>query len=203
MIAGIILAAGESKRFPRQNKLLIKLDSGNTILESVIQTFMNSHINKIVIVTGHDSTSIQEKIDPHTDSNRTQIITVFNKNYKSGGMSSSVITGLKSVFLADAVLITPADIPRIPIETIDAMITYFLKYQPEIIIPTFKKRKGHPILFKSTLFAEIVQISEKKRGLKEITAKHSQKIVYLPMHDSGILKDIDTLQDLEKFSDNL
>ncbi|MHA1975725.1 MAG: nucleotidyltransferase family protein [Candidatus Hodarchaeales archaeon] len=201
MIAGIILAAGESKRFLSQNKLLFVLDHGKCVLESVILAFKNSTINKIVVVTGHDSARIQKIIDKHTDQDRTPLVSVLNEDYESGGMSSSVIMGLKSVDIADAVLITPADIPRIPTETINSMILYFFRNQPDIIIPTFKKRKGHPILFKSTLFNEILQITEKKRGLKEITAKHGKKIVYLPTQDPGILKDIDSVKDLEQFSD--
>ncbi|MHA1993939.1 MAG: nucleotidyltransferase family protein [Candidatus Hodarchaeales archaeon] len=202
MIAGIILAAGESKRFSTQNKLLYELNPGISVIESVLIAFMKSDIHKIVIVTGHESTKILEKIDKYKTNLQIPVTSIFNENYISGGMSSSVKSGLKSVTEADAVLITPADIPLIPTKTINAMIEYFFRNTPDILIPTFNNRKGHPILFKSTLFAEILAISEKLRGLKEITTKYRNKVVFLPTNNPGILKDLDTLNDLNKFSDN-
>ncbi|PWI46725.1 hypothetical protein CEE45_15340 [Candidatus Heimdallarchaeota archaeon B3_Heim] len=201
MIAGIILAAGESRRFPTQNKLLYEFVPGMSILESVLLAFLQSEINKIVIVTGHDSLNIIEKINILSSRHQTPVSTVFNDNYQSGGMSSSIITGLKAVINADAVLITPADIPLIPTSVINAMISFCLHDSHDIIIPTFNQRKGHPILLKSTLFPEILLISEKHRGLKEITTKHRKEIVYLPMQESGILNDLDTIKDLKKFSE--
>ena len=126
MIAGIILAAGESRRFPTQNKLLYEFVPGMSILESVLLAFLQSEINKIVVVTGHDSLNIIEKINILSSRHQTPVSTVFNDNYQSGGMSSSIITGLKAVINADAVLITPADIPLIPTSVINAMISLCL-----------------------------------------------------------------------------
>ncbi len=195
MIAGIILAAGESRRFPTQNKLLCEFVPGISILESVLLAFLQSEINNIVVVTGFDSPNIVEKINKRSSKHQTPVSTVFNDNYQSGGMSSSIITGLKAVINADAVLITPADIPLIPTSVINAMVSLYSRDSNNIIIPTFNNRRGHPILFKSTLFPEILLISEKHRGLKEITTKHREEIVYLPMQESGILKDLDTIKD--------
>ncbi len=200
MISGIILAAGESKRFTTQNKLLYELTPGISLIESIIHAFLQSQVHELIIVTGFDSTRIEEVIRKASIDFKNRVRITFNEKYKTGGMSSSVITGLKEVDKADAVLITPADIPLIPPETIDLMISYFLKKQPEIIIPTFKNRKGHPIMFKSTLFTQILMISEKQRGLKEITNKYQKEIVFLPVQNSGILKDLDTIDDLKKFS---
>jgi molybdenum cofactor cytidylyltransferase len=199
MIAGIILAAGESKRFPSQNKLLYELSSGKNVIESIILAFLNSNIDAIYIVTGYDSETIERTVTSLILESDKKVTFVYNENYKSGGMSSSVIKGLVAAEKANAVLITPADIPLIPPEIINMMISKFLVDTPDIIIPTFKKRKGHPILFNSLLFPEILKISENHRGLKQITSKYKEKILFLPTQDAGILRDLDTPEDLNKF----
>ncbi len=199
MIAGIILAAGESKRFPSQNKLLYELSSGKSIIESTVLAFLNSNIDYLYVVTGHDAEVIEKIITPITSEFEKKVKFVYNENYKSGGMSSSVIKGITAVNKADAALITPADIPLIPSELINIMITKFLSDTPDIIIPTHDNRKGHPILFNSVLFPEIRTISESKRGLKQITTKYKKQILFLPTQDAGILKDFDTPKDMNKF----
>jgi molybdenum cofactor cytidylyltransferase len=115
-------------------------------------------------------------------------------------MSSSIIKGLKSVINSEAVLITPADIPFIPLNVINTLINYYRRNNPKIIIPTCDDRKGHPILICSDLYTEVLSISEELRGLKEITSKYRDHIDYLPFEEKGIIRDIDTKEDLHKFS---
>jgi len=72
-------------------------------------------------------------------------------------MSSSIRIGLKELLKnykseIDAVLISPADIPLIPTKVISQLIEHFEKETPKIIIPSFNRRKGHPILINSELF---------------------------------------------------
>jgi CTP:molybdopterin cytidylyltransferase MocA len=55
-------------------------------------------------------------------------------------------------------------------------------------------------MIKSTLFREIMTISEEKRGLKEIMTKYQENISYIGTDSEGILSDIDTRGDLKKFS---
>ncbi len=114
-------------------------------------------------------------------------------------MSSSIIKGMELAMGAEAVIITPADIPFIPSEVIDTLIDYFNLNKPEIIIPTYNDRKGHPIVIRSTLFPNILAITEKYRGLKEITTRFHDKIVYLRTNVEGITRDLDTRSDLSKF----
>ena len=199
MIAGILLAAGESNRFRSENKLLYEISPGTTTIECSLKTFIHSQVDKIIVVVGFQHEHINQKILPIMDSSKIPIEIVFNPHFQAGGMSSSIIKGMELAMGTEAVMITPADIPFIPSEVIDTLIEYFNLNKPEIIIPTYNDRKGHPIVIRSTLFPEILAITEKYRGLKEITTRNTDKIVYLETKEEGITHDLDTRSDLSKF----
>ena len=66
-----------------------------------------------------------------------------------------------------------------------------------IIIPTFKKQEGNPILFSITMKGKITNI-EGDIGAKEILKKNKDKILNLPINDLAILKNYNTLDSFNK-----
>lgn len=196
MIAGVILAAGESKRFRPENKLLYKIN-GVSVLNHLLDAFLQSNIDSITIVVGFQKSEVIKITNSLVSSSNIPTNLVENQEFRTGGMSSSIIKGLKSVINSEAVLITPADIPFISINVINTLINYYRRNNPKIIIPTCDQRKGHPILISSDLYPEVLSISEELRGLKEITTKYRDLIDYLPFEEKGIIRDIDTKEDLQ------
>ncbi|MFX0184236.1 MAG: NTP transferase domain-containing protein [Candidatus Hodarchaeota archaeon] len=204
MINCMVLAAGESTRFPG-NKLLFEIKSNVTILDNLITSILNSKVDRTTIVTGFEASKIRPRIQALNDGS---ISVVFNPNFKQGGMSSSIRKGLKEILAdstlkTDAVIITPADIPFIPSKVFDQLIDRFQSNLPKIIIPTFQKKKGHPILISSALFLQITGISEERRGLKEIIQRFRDEIIFLETDAPGILQDIDTYDDIRMLNSNI
>ena len=111
-------------------------------------------------------------------------------------MSSSIRRGMEEALNSHAIMITPADIPLIPSEVLDLLIDLYLTNSPLIIIPTYRGRKGHPILISSNLFKYVLGISEDRKGLKEVINLFKGEIAYLPTNSQGILYDIDSISDL-------
>ena len=66
MFVGILLAAGESKRFRpiSENKLLYEIKPQVSVIESLLEAFLKSQIDKIVIVVGFQQERIVQKIQP-------------------------------------------------------------------------------------------------------------------------------------------
>ncbi|MHA1972309.1 MAG: nucleotidyltransferase family protein [Candidatus Hodarchaeales archaeon] len=199
MIAAIVLAAGQSKRFPG-NKLLSELDSNKTIIDFMIDSLLKSKVQKAIFVLGHEANKLEKEI---LKFNNNKLLITINSNYLSGGMSSSILQGfnfaLKKFTELEAVMITPADIPFIPTNVWNLIITRFTNniVSSPIIIPKYKDRKGHPILIGSQYFNELAKISERNMGLKEIISRHWNDITFVETDSQGILHDIDRLEDLK------
>jgi molybdenum cofactor cytidylyltransferase len=191
-IALIILAAGKSTRFPG-NKLLAKIN-GESMIKKIVRTALNSKVNRILIVTGYEAEKIKQQIKEIEDE-RVQI--AYNPKYEEG-QSSSVKTGVKQVIgKVDAIMIHPADVPFITPEDIDRLIEVYEITNAATIVASHRGRHGHPILFSSKLFSEIMQITEEKHGLKELVEKYREEIVEVESSQYTII-DIDTPEDLKK-----
>ena len=60
MISAILLAAGQSKRMVDENKLLKKY-KGLPLIKHSIQNILNSSIDELIIVLGHQKEVIKKK----------------------------------------------------------------------------------------------------------------------------------------------
>ena len=145
-------------------------------MELLLRSILASKVDQILVVLGHDAEIIDE-IVKNVD---THIRTIVNPHYKQGGMSSSIRRGMEEALDSHAIMITPADIPLIPSEVFNQLIVHYFSKSPIVIIPTYEGRKGHPILIDSQLFEYVLNISEEKRGLKEIIELFKDEIVFLP-----------------------
>ena len=185
----IILAAGMSTRFGR-NKLLEPID-GKPLIRGVVEAAVRAGTETVVVV-GYEKEKIIEAL------RGLKLEIVFNPDFKEG-MSTSVKAGVRNVInRAKAVMILPGDVAFIKPEQIRLVLEAYLSSKKPIVIPSYKGRGGHPILFDSSLFNDIMSISERGRGLKEVVKKHADKISYIEAGTARILVDIDTQEDLVK-----
>jgi len=191
MIVLVVLAAGMSKRYGR-NKLLERVND-KTIIRKVVEESVKSKADRIVVVVGFEADKIINEIKD------LPVIPVYNENYMEG-MSSSVKVGTrKAIELnANAVMILPADNLLIKSKTINKVIDAYRKTEGLIVVPRFKGKRGHPILFDRKLFNDILKISEETQGLKYVVRKYSDKIVDVEVESPEIYIDIDVPEDLEK-----
>ena len=66
-----------------------------------------------------------------------------------------------------------------------------------IIIPTYKNKKGNPVLI-DRVFPDILSIKGDK-GAKDIIKVNKKYINEIPQKQSAIINDIDTKEDLAKY----
>ena len=61
MISAILLAAGQSKRIPKENKLLKKF-KGKTLINHILNQLIKSKVKKIIIVLGHEHSLVKKAV---------------------------------------------------------------------------------------------------------------------------------------------
>ena len=59
MISAILLAAGQSKRIKKENKLLKKY-KGKILINHILQSLIKSKVQKIIIVLGNEHNKIKK-----------------------------------------------------------------------------------------------------------------------------------------------
>ncbi len=191
MIALIVLAAGKSERYGK-NKLLEKVGD-KTIIKKVVEEALMSKADRVFVVVGYEADKIIDEL------RNLKVTFVYNVNYEEG-MSSSVKAGVLTAktYGATAVAILPADNLLITHNVIDKVIEKFKETNAEIVVPSYKGRRGHPILLNMKIYYDIMNISEETQGLKYVVRKYRDKIVEVPVDSPEIFIDVDTPEDMEK-----
>jgi molybdenum cofactor cytidylyltransferase len=189
MIWAVILAAGESKRMARP-KLLLPL-TGKTIIEKVVIESISSKVDNTLLVLGAYHEKIIEKMI------NFPVSTVVNSQF-SQGMLSSVQLGFRSLPQGTrAAVVLLGDQPSVSRTVIDGVIRAYKKSQKGIVLPTYKKERGHPVLIDLKFRGEIEKLAPDV-GLRGVVYSHPEDICEVPVDDPGILKDIDTLEDYKR-----
>lgn len=171
-------------------KLLLPFGE-KTIIETVMDNAASSKANYTLLVLGCFREKITQKVKGFP------AIPVFNPNYKQG-MLSSVQIGFRSLPEgAQAGLVLLGDQPSISRQVIDQIIEGYSQTTKGIILPTYKKKRGHPVLFDMKYKNEIAALSPEV-GLRGIVYNHPGDVHEVQVHTSSILHDIDDMQDYKR-----
>ncbi len=181
-LAGVILSAGESSRMGSPKALLPY--RGTTFLEHLVN-LLQGRVEPLLVVLGHDVDRIRAAL--HLP---PQVRVLLNPNYRLGQLSSlqSAIRALEASAFS-GLLVAPVDHPAVEPEVVAALLETFAAEQPEVLVPIFDGRRGHPVIFSARLFAELLAASLEE-GARAVVRRHAAR--ELPVHDAGILANIDT-----------
>lgn len=182
-ISAIILAAGESSRMGKRNKLLTSLD-GRPLLHHVLATFCTSqHVQDVILVTGHQAVDVQSSISAF------DVRVVHALNYIEG-MSVSLRCGVEVLNAScDAFFVALGDMPHISPVTIAQLIVHMNQQRAPVVAPCYQGHRGHPVLFDCALAPQFSTMTG-DRGARQILQRNDVALV--DVNDPGILKDYDT-----------
>ena len=194
MISAVILAAGESRRMGKQNKLLLPV-SGEALLVKLIKSVCDSDVGQVIVVIGHEAEKIRRKL------NNFPLSFVYNPNF-SEGMTTSIKSGVKEVSPdCDGYMICLADMPFINTSEINKLIHAYdqnrIKEKRLIVIPVYQGHRGNPVLF-STEFREDILEHKMEFGCKGVIMKNFESVKEIEMDDDSMLLDVDTLEDYQR-----
>jgi molybdenum cofactor cytidylyltransferase len=189
MIWAMILAAGMSRRMGK-TKLLLPFGK-KTIIETVVQNVVSSKVDETLVVLGSEQEKIEEKI------RNFPVRSVFNPDFRKG-MLSSVLCGLKALPVeARAMVIVLGDQPSVSKQTIDRIVDEYQKTGKGIVLPVYKKERGHPVLI-DMKYREEVEALSPDIGLRGTVYSHPEDILEVDVDTPSILQDIDDEADYKK-----
>ncbi len=187
MISAILLAAGESKRMGKPKQLM---PLGRTsILAQTIDNYLNSEVNEVIVVLGHRAEEAKRIMAARP------VKLAINPNYQQG-MSTSIIAGLNMVdSRARAVVIALGDQPFIDSQTLNRLIDEFYNHDKGIVIPVYRGRRGHPVIFAIRYKDELFRLKGDIGG-REIIDRYPDDVLEVAVNCEGIYIDIDTNKQL-------
>ena len=188
MISAILLAAGQSKRIPKENKLIKKF-KGKTLINHILNQLIKSKVKKIIIVLGHEHSLVKKAVTKNI-----KILFILNKNYKSG-IASSIKMGIKKVNKASkGFLIVQSDMPFIKKTHINKIHVSIVKKDNPVHLLKFKNKIGNPIGFNSSVISKFKKIKGDV-GAKFMVKRLKKDAAIIKVNSKKIFKDLDRLTD--------
>ena len=193
MIAGVVLAAGLSRRMG-QAKLLMKV-GGRAIIRYVVESVLAGGVDSVWVVTGPDV----EPIEAALAGIEVQIAV---NPAPEEGQAGSVRTGIAALPPAvDAVLIALGDQPLLAPSIIPALLAA-RRMSPQLIVaPRYRDGQGNPVVFKREIFPELLRLTG-DQGARPIIQKEPTRVEWVEL-DLPMPPDVDTPDDYEKIRANL
>jgi len=190
--AGIILAAGMSKRFQKP-KQIIKF-KGKFLLEHVLEAATKSDLDKIYLVLGHHKNEILETLSGL--SNFSTLTVVFNQEYEKG-LGSSLKSGIEAIDEAlPSVMFLLGDQPMVDSSLINTLLRNYWSSEMEILVPICGDKRGNPTIF-SKVFYDRLKAIEGDIGAREIIRQHHAQVQFVAIENPLYFYDIDSVSDLE------
>ena len=187
-IAAIVLAAGQSRRTGRRNKLLAEID-GQPMVARVVDAVAASAAATVVVVSGFEAERLGAALAGRD-------LTIVHNPRFDEGLSTSLRTGLgaltQSGARVDGVMVCLGDMPGVKSRHIDALISAFDPLEGRAIcVPVYQGKRGNPVLWGASLFAEIAGVAGDV-GARHLIGEHAEVVCEVAIDDPGVLLDVDT-----------
>ena len=184
--AVVILAAGSSRRFGTENKLLAAF-RGKPLLAHVLGVVSSLRAAQKLLVTGHDSAPVAALGESFG------ILPVHSDQHLAG-MGTSVACGVKNLAsTVAAVFIVPGDMPLISAEHF-LELAASLRTSETICRPLFDGRPGHPVLFGRAHFSALAKLQGEK-GAQAVINAAAHNLVTIEQGSADVTYDVDTPSD--------
>jgi molybdenum cofactor cytidylyltransferase len=188
-IAGILLAAGESRRmgFP---KPLLEID-GETFLAHAARAMLPVLESLIVVLGAH-----ADRVRPAVP--RDERIAIIENPDFARGQLSSLKVGLRAISpRCDGAMVHLADHPAVAPATFRAVAQEYARNRAKITIARHRGRRGHPVLFDRAIFPELMGAPE-EQGARFVVIADPARVTYVDVDDPGVTLDLDTPDDLRR-----
>jgi molybdenum cofactor cytidylyltransferase len=179
MPAGLILAAGESRRMGFPKALLAIGDE--TFADRLIR-ILGERCAPVVLVLGAEADRIRAGL-ARADEARI----VVNTDYRLGQLSS-MQCGLRAIPpVSPGALFTLVDHPGVGSGTVSRLLE---ESAALLAIARYGGRRGHPVWIRRELFEEFLGLPP-EASAREVIARHAASAVYTDTDDPAVVEDID------------
>ncbi|SFR79606.1 nucleotidyltransferase family protein [Sphingomonas jatrophae] len=171
MRAAIVLAAGSSRRWGAENKLMARI-GGRPLVCHAVAAARQAPVGRILVVTGRQSGRVAAAV-------RGPRVTVVRARDHATGLSASVRAGLAALRPCEtSVFIFLGDMPRVP-PFLAERLARALRIRDSGVRPTSRGVPGHPVLLRRPDRTELAQLHGDRglapllRGLRTIPGPRS------------------------------
>jgi molybdenum cofactor cytidylyltransferase len=181
-LAAVILSGGESRRMGKPKALVPY--RGTTFVEHLIEVTRHARVGVTRIVVGAHADEIRERLGAHAPE------IVVNTEWEKGQLSS-IQAGVRRLpdGATDGIILCPVDHPIVSAELVARLIEEFDASQKAIVLPVYRGRRGHPVIFRASLYAELLAASA-EIGARQVVWAHAEGVWEVATEQEGVVLNI-------------
>lgn len=193
MLAAVILSAGASSRMGRPKALLPYREG--TFLEHLLEVTRHPRIGlqRVVLGAGAEVIRSLARLDPS--------LVVLNSEWEKGQLSS-IWAAIRSLEGAetDGIVLCPVDHPLVSARLVADLVEKFYAENKAIVVPTYDGRRGHPAIFSSALYEELLA-APAETGARAVVWAHTADILEVSTDEEGVVLNINDPQMLQHITE--
>jgi molybdenum cofactor cytidylyltransferase len=172
---------------------------GAPFLARILDAAQHPQIGLVRVVLGAGDAEIRRALALPDD------IVVLNPDWQRGQLSS-IQAAVRVLGAADpsagesvdGILLCPVDHPLFTRALAAALVAAFYSdAHPPIVVPTFRGRRGHPMIFARSLFPELLSAPD-DQGARAVVWAHSGEVAEMPTDEEGVVLNLNDPEILQR-----
>jgi molybdenum cofactor cytidylyltransferase len=163
-----------------------------TFLQHLVEVTRHPRVGITRIVLGAGADAIRDKLRLDDSS------VVINHDWQQGQLSS-IQAAVRSLPAGktEGLILCPIDHPIVSAELVARLIEEFDSSGKMIVLPTFQGRRGHPLIFRATLYDELLAASPEV-GARQVVWNHAQDLLEIRTEEEGVTLNLNNPDALKK-----
>ena len=176
---------------------------GRPFLEHLLQITRHHRIGLRRVVLGAHAVAILDRLplEPHE--------VVINHEWEKGQLSS-IHAAIQSLPFGPecagrrtaGMLLCLVDHPLVSAELVDRLIRVFYSSRKLIVVPTYQGKRGHPAIFSSRLYDELLA-APMEIGARAVVWAHKADVAEVPTDEEGVVLNLNDPETLSRVTGNL
>lgn len=190
-VVALVVAAGYSRRFGKQDKRAARLANGKTLLAASLSSVADCFSQWRLVLRDDDQPSALGLPE-----NTPVVASARAAQGQGASMGDGFATLLADEQLSEchSAAVVLGDMPLLSVKTLQALCAQ--AGRRAIVRPIYLGQQGHPVLFGRDFWAELARL-DGDNGARAVIERYREYYREIAVSDAGVCTDVDTPEDLK------